>query len=55
MTYRDLLGTLGDLEDEQLDFQVMALIDGEFYNARDIAVQEKEDQLVDGHPYIEID
>ena len=55
MTYRELLDMLGQLDDEQLDFQVMAYVDEEFYKATEFSIQEKEDRLKDGHPYIEIE
>jgi|TARA_R110002051_G_scaffold122417_1_gene195510 hypothetical protein len=55
MTYKELLDMLGQLDDEQLDFQVMAYVDEEFYKATELNIHEKEDRLKDGHPYIEIE
>ena len=52
MTYRDLQSRLEELEDEQLDFDVMCCIDDEYFGISNVGVEEKDDRLSDGHPYI---
>ena len=55
MTYRELLDNLNDLEEEQLQESVMACVDDEMYKVTDVVVQEGDDQLRDGYPYLSID
>ena len=55
MTYRELREHLESLEDEQLDFDVMCLVDEEYYQVVDFRVQEKDDHLGDGHPYVVVE
>mgnify|MGYP003153797113 CR=1 FL=1 len=54
MTYRELLERLTELEEEQLAESVMASVDNEMYLVTTVQVQEGDDQLRDGHPYLEI-
>ncbi len=55
MTYKELYDMLGQLDDEQLEFPVMAHVDEEFYKVTELNIQEKEDRLKDGHPYLEVE
>ena len=55
MTYKQLLDYLQELDDEQLEFPVMAHVDEEFYKVTELNIQEKEDRLKDGHPYLEVE
>ena len=52
MTYRDLMHRLEELEEEQLDDKVMCTMDEEFYSVLDFQIQEKDDRLSDGHPFL---
>ena len=56
MTYRELLHTLEELEDEQLDCNVLALFDEEYYPVSDVEIcnQKEDDRLDDSHPYLDI-
>ena len=55
MTYNQLLEELQNLDAEQLEEQVMAHIDEEYYPIAEIKIQEKDDRLRDGHPFLEIE
>jgi|TARA_Y100000310_G_C20633810_1_gene790102 hypothetical protein len=55
MTYSDLLEKLQELEEEQLDHPIMATVDEEFYRVINLKVQEGQDQLSDGYPFLEIE
>jgi hypothetical protein len=55
MTYYELLESLQALEEEQLDHPVMAIVDEEFYKVVSLRVQEGQDQLSDGHAFLEIE
>ena len=55
MTYKMLLVALENMEDEQLDMPIMACVDEEFYTCTTLNVQENNDQLQDGHPYLQVD
>ena len=55
MRYFDLLEQLQDLEEEQLDQPVMATVDDEFYRVTSLKVQDGQEQLSDGHPFLEIE
>jgi|10_taG_2_1085330.scaffolds.fasta_scaffold00527_21 hypothetical protein len=54
MTYKALLSELHDLDDDQLDMPILALVDDEFYPVTELTVQEGSDRLEDGYPYIEV-
>ena len=54
MTYRELLDEIHDLEEDQMEMDVMALVDEEFYPIRSIDVQDKDSSLKDGHPFLEV-
>tara|TARA_B100001123_G_scaffold437414_1_gene569553 strand:+ start:462 stop:629 length:168 start_codon:yes stop_codon:yes gene_type:complete len=54
MTYSELLTALSELDEEQLDLNVTVSVDDEFYEAKDLHVQEKDDVIRDGHPFLEI-
>ena len=51
MTYRELLETIDEFEDDQLDMPVMVDVDDEFYHIDKITVQDKDDRVPDGQPY----
>ena len=55
MTYAQLMEHLSDLEDEQLDMQVMAYIDEEFFKVKDLSIHENSGTLEDGHPYLDVE
>tara|TARA_Y100000310_G_scaffold302053_1_gene339059 strand:+ start:372 stop:539 length:168 start_codon:yes stop_codon:yes gene_type:complete len=55
MTYSELLAILDELEEEQLDFKVTVSVDEEFYEAKKLCVQDKDDRILDGHPFLEIE
>ena len=55
MRYFDLLEQLQDLEEEQLDQQIMATVDDEFYRVIKLNIQDGQEQLSDGHPFLEIE
>ena len=55
MKYYELLESLQALEEEQLDHPVMAIVDEEFYKVVSLQVQEGQDQLSDGHAFLEIE
>ena len=54
MTYRELLSEIELLEEDQLDMIVMIDVDEEFYDVKELDVQELDDRLKDGHPYLVI-
>lgn len=56
MTYRELLHTLEELEEEQLDNKVLALFDDEYYPVEELEIcnQKEDDRLDDGHPYLDM-
>ena len=55
MTYRQLLHSLEELEDEQLDYNVFVFFDEEYFSCSALDIKEKNDRLDDGHPYIVVD
>ena len=55
MKYHELLESLQALEEEQLDHPVMAIVDEEFYRVVDLRVQDGQDQLSDGHAFLEVE
>lgn len=56
MTYRDLLEQIDQLEEDQLDFQVVAYVDDEFFRVSGLQIhEEKDSRLDDGHPYLEVE
>ena len=52
MTYQELVDSLSELEDDQLALPVMIDVDDEYYGIKSVLVQEKDDRLEDGHPYL---
>ena len=52
MTYRDLISELENLEDDQLDLQVYALMDGEYYSVVKLRANDKLGQLQEEHPFL---
>ena len=54
MTYGQLLAELENLEDDQLDMNVTIDIDEEFFEIKELKMQEGADRLSDGHPYFTI-
>ena len=54
MTYRQLLLKLEDLEDDQLDMTVTVDVDEEFFNVKELIIQDGDDRLSDGHPFFTI-
>tara|TARA_R110002051_G_scaffold308461_1_gene380276 strand:+ start:306 stop:473 length:168 start_codon:yes stop_codon:yes gene_type:complete len=55
MTYRELIEQLSELEDDQLSLPVMAHFDEEFFKVVGIDEQDKDEQLQDGHPFLQVD
>jgi len=57
MTYKQLLETLDDLEPEQLELNVTAFIDEEFFPIINLKVNDsqQDDRLEESHPYLEIE
>ena len=56
MTYGELLEQLDNLEDDQLNHKVVAHIDEEFFNVKNVSVYDvKDSRLDDGCPYLEVD
>ena len=55
MTYRQLLDELNALHDDQLDMDALAQIDDEFFPVTNVGVQDGQDDLADGSPFIEIE
>ena len=57
MTFRQLQHFLYELEDEQLDFDVIIQMDGEYYPVKDLQIcnEKEDDRLDDGHPYLEVE
>lgn len=55
MKYNELLEKLQDLEEEQLDQPVMATVDEEFYRVIEFDIQDGQDQLSDGHPFLKVE
>ena len=54
MTYSELLAILSELDEEQLDLNVTVNVDDEFYEAKELHIQDKDDVVRDGHPFLEI-
>ena len=61
MTYKELADSLDNLESEQMEMQVMALVDEEYYPVSSIVVQDKDSNdegdingMRDGHPFLEV-
>ena len=56
MTYKQLLDYLQELDEEQLEFDVCALVDEEFFPVVDLHVcnSKEDDRLDDSHPYLEV-
>lgn len=54
MTYSELLAILSELDEEQLDLNVTVNVDDEFYEAKELHIQDKDDTIRDGHPFLEI-
>ena len=55
MTYEQLLNELNELHDDQLHMEALAQIDDEFFPITNIGVQDGQDDLVDGTPFLEIE
>ena len=55
MTYKELLDELEQLDDDQLTDTCMAQVDGEMYSISSLNIQEGEDLLKDGAPYISVE
>ena len=55
MKYNELLEKLQNLEEEQLDHPVMAIVDEEFYRVTELNIQDGQDLLSDGHPFLEVE
>ena len=57
MTFKQLQHFLYELEDEQLDFDVIIHMDGEYYPVNDLQIcnEKEDDRLDDGHPYLEVE
>ena len=53
-TYSELLAILSELDEEQLDLNVTVNVDDEFYEAKEVHIQDKDDVIRDGHPFLEI-
>ena len=54
MTYQELLDILDELEEDQLQMLVMIDIDDEYYNIKTVDVQDKDDRIKDGQPYLTV-
>lgn len=57
MTFKELQAVLSDLDDEQLEFNILAHVDGEYYPVVELKIcdDKEDDRLEDGHPYLEVE
>ena len=55
MTYRELLDTLQEFCDDELDCPIMAAVDEEYYPVKSVTMHDGHDILSDGHPYLEVE